>query len=158
MRTMSAQFEVAVEAVINGDAETLRRMLATNPELVHERSQREHHSTLLHYVGANGVEDERQRTPRDIVEIARNLLDAGADIHSIADMYGGSDTFGLAATSCHPIDAGVQIPLMEFLISRGATFNTKTVNDCLANGRGMTAAWLAARLDSALDLEAASGV
>src|SRR5262249_46354124 len=107
---MRAEFEAAVDAVISGDADTLRRMLAANPELVRERSQREHHATLLHYVGANGVEDERQRTPRNIVEIARILLDAGADIHSIADMYGGSDTFGLAATSCHPIDAGVQIP------------------------------------------------
>jgi ankyrin repeat protein len=151
-------FEAAVDAVVNGDIAALERMLRADPDLVRARSSREHHATLLHYVGANGVEDERQRTPKNAVEVARVLLDAGADIHAMADMYGGSDTLGLAATSCHPRDAGVQIPLMEFLISRGATFDTATVNACLANGRHEAAEYLAARLGDALDLEAAAGV
>jgi hypothetical protein len=34
---------------------------------------------LLIYVGANGVEDERQRTPANVVEIAQMLLDAEVD-------------------------------------------------------------------------------
>ena len=154
-----APFETAVDAVVDGDVETLTNLLRANPDLVRARSSREHRATLLHYVGANGVEDERQRTPKNAVEVARVLLDAGADIHSMADMYGGSDTFGLVATSIHPIVAGVQEPLMEFLLSRGATFDVRTINACLANGRGKSAQWLAARLgDDALDLEAAAGV
>ena len=97
-----APFETAVDAVVDGDVETLTDLLRANPDLVRARSSREHRATLLHYVGANGVEDERQRTPKNAVEVTRVLLDAGADIHSMADIYGGSHTFGLVATSIHP--------------------------------------------------------
>ncbi len=55
------QFELAVEAIITGDVTTLRSLLRANPELIRARSTREHHATLLHYVGANGVEGYRQR-------------------------------------------------------------------------------------------------
>ena len=34
---------------------------------------------------------------------------------------GGSDTLGLAATSIHPVTAGVQEELMAFLLARGAS-------------------------------------
>jgi hypothetical protein len=52
----------------------------------------------LIYVGVNGVEDERQRTPANAGEIVQVLLDAGAE----ADQYGGGvTTLGLAATSVH---------------------------------------------------------
>jgi ankyrin repeat protein len=156
---MDAQFEAAVDAVVNGDIETLRRLLAANPDLVRARSARPHRATLLHYVGSNGVEDERQRTPKNVVNVARVLLDAGADLDAMADMYGGYDTFGLAATSCHPRDAGVLEPLLEFLLSRGATFDVRLINACHANGRPEAAQFLAARLgDDALDLEAAAGL
>src|SRR5262249_60653811 len=50
-------FEAAADAITNGDAQTLRTLLAERPGLVQERSTREHRSTLLHYVAANGVED-----------------------------------------------------------------------------------------------------
>jgi aromatic ring-opening dioxygenase catalytic subunit (LigB family) len=57
-----AQFETAVDAIVTGDTSTLERLLSNNPELVQARSTRQHHSTLLHYVGANGVEAFRQET------------------------------------------------------------------------------------------------
>jgi hypothetical protein len=155
---MAAWFEAAVDAIIDGDAEALKRLLREHPELVRERSSRSHRATLLHYVGANGVEDERQRTPPNIVEIAQILLDAGADVHAVAPIYRGSDTLGLVATSIHPLQAGVQEPLMQLLIERGARFDTATVVACLANGRRKAAEFLAARLGDALDLEAAAGV
>src|SRR6266852_5255967 len=99
-RSPVAQFEAAVDAIIVGDIATLKRLLRANPSLVRARSTRIHHSTLLHYVGSNGVEGFRQRTPKNIVRVAEVLLDAGADINAPADMYGGgSDTLGLAATS-----------------------------------------------------------
>ena len=65
-----------------------------------QQSRRRHHARLLHYVGANGVEGFRQRTPANIVRIAEALIDAGADIDAEADMYGGgSRTLMLVATS-----------------------------------------------------------
>ena len=114
-------FESAVDAIVSGDAATLARLLREHPELVRERSTREHRSTLLHYVSANGVEDFRQKTPKNIVEITKLLLDTGADVNAESDAYGGrSTTLGLTATSWHPQSAGVQIPLMELLIEHGA--------------------------------------
>src|SRR2546423_7489431 len=67
------RFELAVEAVIDGKLEELRRLLDEQPELVRQRSARGHHATLLHYIAANGVEGDRQRTPQNAVEI-RSLL------------------------------------------------------------------------------------
>lgn len=161
----AAQFEAAVEAIIDGDLETLERLLRANPALVRARSPRTHHSMLLHYVGSNGVEGFRQRTPKNIVRVAEVLLDAGADVNAMADMYGGSDTLGLAATSIHPVTAGVQNELMAFLLARGASLEgdtgvaawSKLINACHANGRPTAAEFLAARAPG-LDLEAAAGV
>src|SRR2546423_2106014 len=50
------RFENAVEALVAGDAATLQSTLRETPELVRARSIRRHHATLLHYLGANGVE------------------------------------------------------------------------------------------------------
>ena len=120
----SSTFESAVDAVISGDAMTLARLLRDNPALAHKRSARPHRATLLHYIGANGVEDERQKTPPNAVEIARMLLDAGAEVDAVAEMYGGgSTTLGLVASSCHPARAGVQGALIETLLDAGAAIN-----------------------------------
>src|SRR5436190_2610352 len=73
-------FESAVDAIVTGDTETLERLLRENPELIRARSSREHGATLLHYVAANGVEDYRQKTPQNAVEVAKILLNAGAEV------------------------------------------------------------------------------
>src|SRR5580700_3002241 len=156
-----SQFEAAVDAIVSGDSATLEKLLGENPELVRARSAREHRSTLLHYVSANGVEDFRQKTPKNIVEIAKLLLKAGADVNAESDAYGGRSTaLGLTATSCHPENAGVQLPLMELLMDYGASVEGpdggSAVNGCLHNGRGQAAEFFANR-GARLDLEAAAG-
>lgn len=151
-------FENAVDAIVDGDINTLRRLLLDRPDLVHERSTREHRSTLLHYVSANGVEDFRQKTPPNIVDIARLLLDSGADVNAESDAYRGhSTTLGLTATSYHPQKAGVQIALMMLLLERGARMQDTDVRDSLANGRGEAAEFLASR-GAHLGFEGACGV
>ncbi len=157
-----SQFERAVDAIVHGNIDDLRDLLQANPGLICARSVRDHHSTLLHYVSANGVEGYRQKTPRNIVAIARLLLDAGADVDAESGAYGGgSTTLGLTATSCHPQAAGLQIELLELLIARGARIERpdsgSAANDCLHNGRGEAAEFLAAR-GARLDLEGAAGV
>src|SRR2546430_778286 len=151
-------FETAADAVVTGNEATLARLLRADPELIRARSARKHRATLLHYVGANGVESFRQRTPKNAVRIAEILLDAGADINAVADMYGGSQPLGLVATSIHPAQAGVQEALIALLLARGAREPiSDLIGSALANGRGKAAEFLAARADE-LDFEAAAGV
>ena len=151
-------YERAADAIVHGDLAGLERLLAAHPGLVHERSERDHGSTLLHYVSANGVESYRQRTPPNVLAIARALLDAGADVNAEADVYGrGSTTLALAVTSSHPRDAGLQLPLADLLLERGARVDPDIVRYALMNGCPEAAAHMAAR-GAPLDLEAAAGI
>ena len=59
----AATFERAADAVVDGDVDVLRALLREHPELATARSSRPHRCTLLHYLAANGVEGERQKTP-----------------------------------------------------------------------------------------------
>jgi hypothetical protein len=111
------------------------------------------------------VEGFRQRTPASAVQIAEALLNAGAEVDAVADMYdGGCTTLGLVATSIHPQNAGLTKSLIETLIAHGARVDAPgagrgqlLVNACLANGRREAAEFLAAR-GAPLDLEAAAGL
>ena len=90
------RFEEAADAIISENLALLQAMLDAYSELLRERSSRAHHSALLHYVSANGVEDYRQISPPNIVEITRMLLDAGAEVDATSNAYGGrSTTLGL---------------------------------------------------------------
>jgi hypothetical protein len=143
------RFETAADAVVDGDLATLRRLLARDRSLIRATSSRRHHSTLLHYVSANGIEDFRQRTPKNIVDVTQLLLDAGAEVDAANDDYGGrGTTLGLVATSAHPRLAGVQIDLLELLVSAGANIDGldggwSPIDAALANGCPEAAEWLA---------------
>lgn len=157
---MDPTFEAAADAVVNGDIETLKSLLDQNPQLVRARSTREHGCTLLQYTGANGFEDYRQKSPPNAVEIAELLLQRGAEVD---DVGGGTGTaLGLAATSVHTHRAGTQIPLLQTLLSHGASVDGSPGrwNPLLAalhNDRPEAAVFLAQH-GAALDLEGAAGV
>jgi ankyrin repeat protein len=155
----ASTFEQAVESIITGDKATLESLLKKNPNLIKARSTRQHQATLLHYIAANGVEGYRQKTPPNIVAIAGLLLDSGAEVNATAALYGGhATTLTLAATSIHPEQAGLQQPLLELLLSRGAHFDDPNLlAACLANGRRQAAEFLASR-GAPLTLESAAGL
>ena len=69
-RSPVARFEAAADAIVTGDIERLRRLLREDPDLIRARSTRNHHATLLHYVGANGIGD---------LEMLELLIARGAD-------------------------------------------------------------------------------
>jgi len=119
-------FERAADAVVDGEREELSRLLTGSPALIRERSSRRHSATLLHYVSANGVEDFRQKTPGNAVEIARLLLDAGSAVDALAETYGGGreqTTMNLVVSSMHPAAAGLQVALVDTLLDYGAAVN-----------------------------------
>jgi ankyrin repeat protein len=160
-----ARFEAAVDAVIDGDRASLERMLRDDPSLPRARSVRSHHATLLHYLAANGVEGYRQRTPANAVEIARLLLDAGADPDALADMYDERcTTLGMLVSSTPPHDAGMQVPLAELLLERGAALDVPgsrwnaAIRCALSFGFLDTARALAARVDRPDDIGIAAGL
>jgi Ankyrin repeats (3 copies) len=125
----AARFEAAVDAVVSGDLATLQSMLREHPALIRERSTRRHHATLLHYTAANGVEGRRQKTPANAVAITKALLDAGAEVDALADMYDHKcTTMSMLVSSAHPANAGLQIPLAETLLDRGAALEGAGTN------------------------------
>jgi hypothetical protein len=112
-------FGEAVKAIIMGDESRLRSILASNPGLVAERARASHRATLLHYVSANGVEGEMQKSPKNAPTIARLLLEAGADVDAPA-AFGGDPRFTttmcMTVTSINPWVAKVQTGLVDVLV------------------------------------------
>jgi ankyrin repeat protein len=160
-----ARFETAADALVAGDRDVLEALLREDPALTGARSARRHGATLLHYVAANGVEGWRQRTPSNAVEIARLLLDAGADVNALADMYDAKcTTLSMLVSSSPPADARLQLPLAELLAERGAALETPgspwnaAVLTALAFGFLDTARALAARDGRVRDIAVAAGL
>jgi len=159
------KFERAVDDLVDGNIEGLRIWLRQFPQLIKFRSTRVHHSMLIHYIGANGVEDYRQRSPANAVEILHLLLESGSELEPMADMYGGSTPFGLVATSIWPAKAKVLIPLLEVFLKAGVTIDhpdsagnhQNVIIGCLHNGRPEAASYLKDH-GAKLDLEGAAGV
>ena len=158
-------FEAAACAIVSGDVTTLKRLLREHPDLIRARSTREHRATLLHYVAANGVENYRQVTPKNIAETTEILLAAGAEVDAEADVYGGGcTTLGLVATSAPPSIAGVQQDVIDVLLNHGARMDLPgiggnrhaLVRACLANGQPGAAEYLVGR-GAPLDLPGAAG-
>ena len=115
-QALDVPFEQALDAMVAADIEALDRLLTATPKLATAQSKLGHQATLLHYLGANGVESHRQQTPMNAVEMARLLISKGADRRAQANMYGGGQTaFDLASTSAHPHRAGIGAALNQLL-------------------------------------------
>ena len=120
---LAATFERAADAVVSGELECLNALLTELPELVTARSPRPHRCTLLHYLAANGVEGERQKTPANAVEVIELLLAAGADPNASCYAYRGGPgqtTAGLLVGSGPPKKAGLTMPMIAALARGGA--------------------------------------
>lgn len=136
-----------MDAVHWGELDRLRGLLEDDPRLVARRSSAAHHATLLHYVAANGVERERQlQSPANAPEIARLLLERGAEPDALCDTYDGGHaqtTLCLLVSSVHPADAGVQAAVVEELCRGGARVNGLD-DDCLPLWTAVTFGYTAA--------------
>lgn len=165
-------FETAADAVVAGDLAGLQDALHRDGALVRARSSRVccfdppvHRATLLHYIGANGGEAYRQKTPSNAVAIASTLLEAGSEVDALADMYGTEcTTMEMLVSSSHPADAGLQLPLIETLLAFGAAVDGcgpqkwgRPIHTALTFGMS-DAARILAQHGAAIDLPAAAGL
>ena len=111
---MDADFESAVNTLLDGDLMKIEMNMQSNPSLITRRSQYGHKATLLHYLGNNGVELYRQVIPGNTIALLQALVNYGADINATMKVYGGNFTMiDLFKTSIHPIDAGIKEAFLE---------------------------------------------
>jgi len=118
------KFADAVAALRAGDLDKLRRLLDDSPELVRARTNLEppyHYftgATLLHHIAWNPSQEVP--VPKNIVDIARLLLDRGADVNALTLGRSIGTTMGLIITSRMASEANASGPLMDLLLERGA--------------------------------------
>lgn len=116
-RIADPTFRQAVELLDAGLADSLRKWLIAHPPLVHQRVSFEEGGyfadpTLLEFVAENPI--RRETLPKNIVEVARVILDAGADQQS------RQSTLALVATGRIARETGTQSQLIRLLCERGA--------------------------------------
>ena len=117
-------FDAALAALDDGDVDRLSALLAADPSLVHARTNLDppygyfSGATLLHHVAGNPYRDKP--LPPNVVDLARVLLAAGADVHARTLGPNGGDTMGLLVTGKQASDMGVTGPLIDLLLQRGA--------------------------------------
>ena len=124
-RIEDAGFRRAVDLIDAGDTAGLRDWLSAHPKLVHQHIAFEgtnyfHDPTLLEFIAENPV--RRGSLPKNIVEVAKAILDAGAD----TDKEDMNETLALVATGSVPRECRQQIPLIDLLCDRGADPDSAT--------------------------------
>ena len=130
------RFDEAVAALDAGDLDRLRALIASDPHLVRARTNLEppyHYftaATLLHHVAGNPdrgrFDGKLPPLPGNTVELARALLDSGADVNASTLGPNGGTLMGLLITSKLASDAGLSGPLMDLLLERGAKLDLRT--------------------------------
>jgi ankyrin repeat protein len=98
-------------------------------------------------------------------QVARAVLQAGAEPDALADMYGAEcTTMTMLVSSSHPATAGLQVPLIELLLDFGATIEGRGTRKWggplfTALAFGMSeAAKVLAKCGARIDLSTAAGL
>lgn len=116
-------FREAVEAIDSGNIIALQQLLNANPDLVTKRldTPKEGYFAspyLLWFIADNPIRNEK--LPPNIVEITKTIIDVLQKNRDDNYQFTVDYTLGLVATGRIPKECGVQIPLMELLINKGA--------------------------------------
>jgi hypothetical protein len=146
-------FRRAVDLIDAGDVAGLRGYLRQHPKLVHQRVVFEgwnyfHNPTLLEFVAGNPV--RHARLPKNIVEVAKVILDSGAEKSAL------NETLMLVATGSVPRECGVQLPLIDLLCDHGADPNS-AIHATLLHGE-LEAAQALLRRGARIDLPVAAAL
>ena len=148
-RGRRGMLDAALACLGAGDVAGLRALVTEDPALVRERfgNGRDDYFTdpyLLWYVAENPI--RTGRLPANIVDVARVLVEAGADQFDYA--------LELVASGCVPRECGVQVALIDFLVDAGADPGGSRLTCALAH-REREAVEALLRRGAPLTLEAA---
>jgi hypothetical protein len=115
-RIEDATFRRAVDLIDAGDAAGLRAHLNQHPKVAKQRVTFEggnyfRNPTLIEFIAENPI--RHGTLPKNIVEVAKVILDAGVDQSAL------NETLMLVATGRVPRERRVQIPLIDLLCDRG---------------------------------------
>jgi len=117
-RIDDAGFRHAVQLLDSGDEAALRLYLTERPEIVHrvmfQGGNYFRNPSLLEFIAENPI--RHGKLPKNIVEITRVILDAGAR----ADQESMDSTLALVCSGRVPRECGVQVPLIDLLCHYGA--------------------------------------
>ncbi|GAO43136.1 ankyrin repeat domain-containing protein [Flavihumibacter petaseus] len=121
------QFHKAVEAIDAGDIMALQSLLQEYPTLITKRLETAESEGyfkdpyLIWYVADNPIRHEK--LPANIVDVTEVLIEALQQQQDANYAFILNYTLGLVATGRIPKECGLQIPLMEILIAKGASVN-----------------------------------
>jgi len=110
-------FRHGVELIDAGDVEGLRSYLKSHPKLACQHVQFEgtnyfHNPGFVEFIAGNPV--RHATLPKNIVDVARVILDEGVDQPAL------DETLALVATGSVPRECGQQTPLIDLLCDYGA--------------------------------------
>ena len=119
--------EQAVSMLDDGEVAGLKALLAKHPQLVHEQATGNKaydqgyfkSPTLLHFVAAN-PNFTGEALPKNWLEIASVILDAGAKVDAGCGDDGKGTTLGLVASSRLLHFNDLQLDMIKLLVDRGA--------------------------------------
>jgi hypothetical protein len=116
-RITDPDFRRAVDLIDAGDVAGLREHLRKHPKLARQHFVFEgmnyfENPSLLQFVAENP--NRRNQLPANIVDVTRVILDAGVEKSEI------DITMALVATGSVPQQCGVDLPLIDLLVERGA--------------------------------------
>jgi hypothetical protein len=114
-------FRHAVDLLDAGDVDGLRAHLSQYPKLTRQRVLFEggnyfRNPTLIEFIAENPI--RRGTLPRNIVDVARVILDAGVESSAV------NETLMLVATGSVPRECRQQIPLIDLLCGHEADTNS----------------------------------
>ncbi len=119
-------FELAADAIANGNVDQLKNLLTASPYFNKTRSVRPHRCALMNYIGINGFEGERQKSPENAVEIIEVLLEHGCDPNVVCYTYRGGpgeNALGLLLSSGVVSSPAQELAMTRALVKGGATIS-----------------------------------
>jgi hypothetical protein len=135
---MTEAYRQALAAMDAGDIAALRGILAAQPAVITEREDSGAglyagyfmHAMLLHHVAGNPI---RGPLPGNIVDVARTLIEAGADPRATCGSEMTGDLLGLVASGLQMAESDLYRPMIDLLLASGVS---------LADDRGVLSACL----------------